>query len=256
MRKELESLPDDGFSPAVLLAQIEDGDRQSEQKLVSRYWRGLYFVLTRRTRDPDLAADLAQDTFVIVIDKARNGGIENPSGLSGFIRQVGLNLLTAHYRKERRRSTDSHAEFDIRIPDDSPTLYRQLQAKNAFNLVEQLMNELTVERDRQILKCYFIYEKDKRQICQDWDLSPEHFDRVLQRARTRLKQLTYLKLDLDSTPTGKTAASLLDTTLLVLLMMTIFYLTAKRENSFDSQVRESPPGQHLSLYGAGRNEPA
>jgi RNA polymerase sigma-70 factor (ECF subfamily) len=252
--EELDTLPDGSFSPEFLLAQIAKGDKKSEQELITRHWRGLYFILYRRTKDPDLAADLAQDTFVIVIDKARNGGIENPSVFSGFIRQVGINLMNAHYRKEKRRSTDSHSDIDVHIPDNSPTLYQQLEAKNMLGIVEQLLDELTVERDRQILKHYFIYEKDKSEICQYLELSPEHFDRVLQRARARLKQLVFLKLG--SEPTGKVASSLFNTTLLVLAVMTSLLFSEGKEHFFDRVVREIQNQRHFYLYVSAKSVPS
>lgn len=168
-----------------------------EQELVSRYWRGLYFLLSQRTQDSELAADLAQDTFLIVIEKARNGAIENPLGLANFIKQVGLNLMIAYFRKEKRRVTDTQSDIDVYIPDDSPSLYKQFESQEMLAIVCQLLDELTVERDRKILSYHYIYHKDKREICQILDLSSEHFDRVLQRARARLKQLVYMKLDPD-----------------------------------------------------------
>ena len=63
-------------SPDVLLERIRNGDKQAEEALVSQYWRGLHYIVNRQTSDAELAADIAQDAFVVVITKARKGEIE------------------------------------------------------------------------------------------------------------------------------------------------------------------------------------
>ena len=75
-------------SPDVLLERIRNGDKQAEEALVSQYWRGLHYIVNRQTSDAELAADIAQDAFVVVITKARKGEIENAAAIASFIRNV------------------------------------------------------------------------------------------------------------------------------------------------------------------------
>ena len=44
---------------------------------------------------------------------------------------------------------------------------------------------------------YFVYGQGKQVICAEFDISTEHFDRVLYRARKRLKQMMQVKLGID-----------------------------------------------------------
>lgn len=252
-KEHLETLPEASVPTELLLAQIAKGDKQSEQELISRHWRGLHYVLCRRTKDPDLAADLTQDAFLIAIDKARNSGIEKPAAFPAFIRQVGINLMLAHYRKEKRRSTDLQPEIDLYIPDDSPSIYQQLQMKSILNIVEQLMDELTVERDRTILKHYFVYDKEKLEICEELGLGADHFDRVLQRARARLKKLVVLKLGSESAK--KLSSALFDTTLLVLLAIASQFFVENKSFFSDAAMRELYNQRHLSLCVSGKSMP-
>lgn len=195
MISETESAKSAELDTEVLVNQIMDGQKQAEQVLVEHYWRGLYFILSRRSQDPELAADIAQDTFIVVIRKARNGEVKDPSALAAFIRQVGVNLLIAHYRKTTRRDTHTDPDLQIHVPDDSPDLYRKLYCEDTVKLVRQLIEELKETRDREILTQLFIYDKDKVEICATLDLSADNFDKVLYRARRRLKQLIILKLN-------------------------------------------------------------
>lgn len=170
-----------------LVRDISSGDKVAEQRLVSQYWHNLFVILLHRSKNRALAEDLCQETFIVVLQKARASKIENPDSIGAFIRQVGINLLIAHYRKEQRRDTETNSE--IEAEDLSPNLHRILHSQQAIEHVHQLIAELPTERDREILKHFYIYEHDKATICSYLDLTAEHFDRVLYRAKDRLKKI-------------------------------------------------------------------
>jgi RNA polymerase sigma-70 factor, ECF subfamily len=46
-----------------------------------------------------------------------------------------------------------------------------------------------VPRDRRLLRGYYVLDQDKEALCQELELSQEHFDRVLHRARARFREL-------------------------------------------------------------------
>ncbi len=225
------------LSDATLLQQIRDKQQSAEQTLVMRYWRGLYFILNRRSQDPDLAADIAQDTFIVVINKARNGEVENPLALAAFIRQVGVNLLIAHYRKTTRRDTHNTSDFNIQVPDNSPNLYRMLYSQNAVKLVRQLIDEMNVSRDREILINFFIYEKDKVEICAALSITADNFDKVLHRARGRLKQLIAYKCG------GAFADTVsFESLLLILAFSSAIYAASQSQSQIETQAGRSSLG--------------
>src|SRR6185436_2761559 len=58
----------------------------------------------RRTRDAALAADVAQEVTMIVIEALREGRVEDPSRLAAFALGVARNVVTSAQRGERRRS--------------------------------------------------------------------------------------------------------------------------------------------------------
>jgi len=191
----LEDQVEAEVSPAgELVVRIGDGDASAETELVNKYWKSLYFILNRRCNDNQLASDIAQDAFVVVITKARNGEINTPDAIAGFIRQTGVNLLIAHFRKETRRATDRHGEVSFEIPDDKSNVERAVESRDSLKLVQQLIGEMKVERDRDLLISYYAKEEEKSSICDRLELTSAHFDRVLFRARSRLKQLIDFKL--------------------------------------------------------------
>lgn len=174
---------------ADLVARIAAGDRQAETALVQRYARAVRAVLDRYVRS-DLAADLAQETFLLVLARIRGDGIDDPSRLAGFLRQTAINLANSERRKAQRQRTDLSVDtkFIESIADTADPL-ALIEEGDLIRLVTQLLDELPVQRDRDLLRRYLVQGEDKMAICHDYGLSAEHFDRVMHRARARLRNL-------------------------------------------------------------------
>lgn len=228
-----------------IVARISSGDKLAEQELVNTYYRGLIFILNRQTQNQALSEDLAQDTFILVIQKARNNDINNPAALSAFIRQIGINLLIGHKRKETRRDTHGVDDIEIHAPTDNMEISRALHAGKLLQITTQLLDELKTPRDKEILQSYFIYDKNKQQICQDLNLSAEHFDRVLFRARQRLKQLIQHKLGDPNNQSAKTTSLLSVGILLGVFTQQPNDLT--KSDLFTNQLRDNSAKQHLPI---------
>lgn len=226
------------YSPEELVAKIHAGEQLAEQQLVNQYWRSLYFILNRRANDPELAADMTQETFIIVINKARNGQIENPAALSAFIRQIGVNLLIANFRKESRRKTDVSEDIDVQYPDLSTDVLKSLNSQKIGRIVTQVMDELPTERDKDLLYRYFVYGQTKQLLCEEFDLTPAHFDRVLYRARNRLKQILEMRMGVDINTVG------LSSLLGVLILFGFLHSETNQSNPV-TQI-SSPPMRELS----------
>ncbi len=180
--------PAEAEAACALVTRVRAGDAAAESDLVARYSRGLAFLLRRSTGNPAWADDLHQETFRIVIERLRGAGLDQPERLAGFIRRTARNLLLAdHRRSARRRTGDLSVPENLRDPSPSP-LGRLLQDERA-HLVRRLVGELRTGRDREILYRYYLAEDAKEHICRDLGLSDVHFNRVLFRARQRLREL-------------------------------------------------------------------
>jgi len=166
---------------------------------VVRYSRGVKAILRRLTRDPALVDDIHQETFLVVLRRVRAGELRTPAALAGFIRSTARNLLIADRRKGARTSELDQDELEQaarRLPADDgedPPQLRRVMALEESQLVRRLLSELSTERDRQILLRFYLCEGSKEQVCHDLGLEPHLFNRVLFRARTRLRELWELR---------------------------------------------------------------
>lgn len=189
--------PDD-FDAALVLKAIGAGDPEAETDLVRRYSRGLLLMLTQRCGDVDLAGDMHQDTFMVVLTRLRKQPLENPEQIKAFIHTTAVNLFINHYRKEKRHNTWGDEDSLNKATDPAPDQLKRLQQEDTAKLVHGLIGELPTRRDRQILWRYFIDDIDKSTICSELDLPPDHFDKVLYRAKQRIRQ----KMDLQVRDSG------------------------------------------------------
>lgn len=186
-------MKDEEVSEATVASQLVErvhrGEMGAEEELFARYGNGVLFMLQRACGDPALAEDLQQETFRIVLTRLRSRGLEEPGGLSGYLRGTARNLLIADRRKRARRKTEADHDTVVAAADTRHGQTHKVLRREEASIVHKLIAEMSAERDRQLLYRFYIAEDDKDEICLDLGLSSLHFNRVLFRARQRFKDL-------------------------------------------------------------------
>ena len=170
-----------------LVKSVAAGDRLAEAEMVKRYNRGLLFLLRRKTRDSELAEDLLQETWAIALVKIRNGGLRDPGRLAGYLCGIANNLALSERRRVNRQRTSVNSEIVDLIPDESSNPLRHVTRAEVCRHVRDLLGDLKKERDREILNRFYVREEDKESICSYLGVDSTHFNRVLFRARQRLR---------------------------------------------------------------------
>jgi len=109
--------PDEQLSDEDLILQVQEGRRQAFDLLVLRYKDRLYNFILKMVRDPELAEEIAQDTFVrayIHADKYRT-----IARFSTWLYTIARNLIVDSSRRQRHRNHDS---LDRSPGGDGPAL--------------------------------------------------------------------------------------------------------------------------------------
>ncbi len=177
-------------SPAELAESIRSGrDRDAEVRLVERYSRGVRIVLDRQTRTSAEAEDLFQETFRLAVSKLRDGALRDPSKLGAFLSSIARNLATEHYRKASRRQTEPDSDIAEAASVVGVGQLGELLRSEEAQLVRQTLEDLSTDRDREILFRFYIAEDDKHDIAADHGLTGVQLNRLLYRARQRYKAL-------------------------------------------------------------------
>jgi RNA polymerase sigma-70 factor (ECF subfamily) len=171
-----------------LVARIVAGDTGAETELVTRFSRGVGLMLLKHTDDPQLARDLSQDTFVIALRKLRAGDLRNRNCLGPFIRKTAINLSIQYFRKQRRfiHSADGIIQLQVAPKDRTE---EKLDRRITRAMLEDILEQLSMPRDRELLRRFYLHDEDKDNVCAQLNLSAQHFDRVLHRAKQRMREL-------------------------------------------------------------------
>lgn len=175
---------------AVQLAEaIARGDRRAEDRFVRRYGPGLTAILRVRCSDPELCKDLAQEALQVALLRLRAGKVEQPEALAGFLRGTALNLLANELRRSERRLADASSDWMDELQGDTDDPAAQVENDDLVRSMRETIGGLKVARDRELLWRYYVDQAPKDVLCASLALSSEHFDRVLHRARLRLREL-------------------------------------------------------------------
>jgi RNA polymerase sigma factor (sigma-70 family) len=159
-------------------------NRQQEvEKLFEAHHDAIYRYLVRLTGDPDLAADLAQETFIRWVD--REPDRDNPRA---WLFTVATNLARDHGRVGARRLTLLRGSGEVPGMGDGPVGPDTLmEASETQRLVRKALDTLTV-KDRTLLLMQqqgFTH----REIGEALDVNPKSVGVLLSRALRRFSEL-------------------------------------------------------------------
>jgi len=173
-----------------LSRRIREGDVSAEGELCRQFEPGLRVLLRRRTGgDHGLLQDLVQETLLIVIQRLRGAGLDDPAKLAAFAAQTARNLAMASLRKAERQRTDIDSDATDRNADPKRAVDELASDLEAGLAVRALLRELPHVRDRLMLKRFYLEDHDKELICQEFDLTEAAFNQALSRARRRFRQI-------------------------------------------------------------------
>lgn len=181
-----------GTELAELVRRIIAGDGIAEDELIRRYEKAVGIIIDQIVRSQSVTEDLSQDTFKTALEKVRHGDVRDPERLSGFISGMARNLAIDYVRKARcliNREDIGEAE---QIPDPAPSQLEEILKKERRRIVRQVIDELKIQRDREVILRFYIAEEDKDQICAELGLTRSQFNNVIFRALNRFKEL-YVK---------------------------------------------------------------
>ena len=85
-----------------LAERIRGHEPAAEEELVSLFSDRVRFMVLARTRDPEVARDLAQDVMLAVVRALRGEQLREPERLAGFVHGTARNVLNNYLRTRSR----------------------------------------------------------------------------------------------------------------------------------------------------------
>lgn len=131
---------------------------------------------------PDLD-DIVQETLARFLVASREEKIHNPAAVGAFLNGVCRNVISEYRRRNMR---------DEPMPEVVPEPPgRGIPESDLFELREAIaqgMEQLS-ERDRRVLRGFYLEEKSKEEILKQTGMSDENFRVVLCRAKERFRTI-------------------------------------------------------------------
>ena len=163
--------------------RLANGDAEVEEHF-SRYFGELLCIkLRRRLRGSDAVNDVKQVTFLRVLSMIRKGGLERPEALGAVVNSVCNNILFEAYRA----GTGAAQPVEDRVSEEASAETALMDAEQR-DQVRKVMAEMPA-KDQAILRRVFFEERDKADVCREFEVDREYLRVLLHRAKLRFRSL-------------------------------------------------------------------
>ncbi|MHC4635447.1 MAG: RNA polymerase sigma factor [Planctomycetota bacterium] len=183
---------------AVLVRQSQAGDVAAMEKLILRYQNRIYNLILKICANPDDAAELAQETFVRVIENI--DGFQLRSSFYTWIFRIAVNLTLNHCKRSTRLGfTSIDAERDsqdapakmlkqILADERSPEPDAIAQKKELCEIIIKALMKLD-EAQRVVIVLRDIEGMNYAHIAETLEVKPGTVKSRLSRARNALREI-------------------------------------------------------------------
>lgn len=170
----------------ALVAGVVSGKAGAEDRLAIKFRPMIYALLIKLTSDPVRAEDLTHETLILVLQKLRSDAVNKPEKLTSFVFSTAKFSFLGWLRKKDNQVELLENMGDLVGEHDSPE--DECLSMEYSQTLETLIDQLNVPRDREILKRRYLSDQSKNEICHALALTQQHYDRVISRARLRLRE--------------------------------------------------------------------
>lgn len=170
----------------ALVTAVRENRPEALAELYTRFAKGVRFHICRQLGPQDLD-DRVHDVFLIVVQCIQRGELREPDRLMGFVRTVVRRQVAARiHQAAHERADPLDPERGTASQDEDPEA-RIIEAERSA-LVRSVLDELS-ERDREILRRFYLLEQPQEQICAEMGLSVTQFRLLKSRAKLRFGEI-------------------------------------------------------------------
>lgn len=179
----MTAAPDANASTEALVVAAQGGCAASFSELVRRHEAPLYRFLVMRTRDPEQAEELCQQSFVRCWRKLHTFRVG--ARFAPWLFTLSRNLAATHFQRRRR---DAPLEDAGDPPSGERGPHDQSAAREASEQLWDLAARLLDEAQREALWLHYAEELSPREIGEVLERPAAHVRVLLHRARRRLAE--------------------------------------------------------------------
>ncbi len=151
---------------AGLAAGVREGHASVEEELVTFFEPRVLRMMLARTRDREVARDLAQETLIAVVLALRNGQLREAERLAAFVHGIARNIVNSFFRTRGPKTELIAPEHAVADPGDA------LEGAERIRKVRAALAGLE-PIDRRILLCTLVEGMKPGEIARRLGLSSE-----------------------------------------------------------------------------------
>lgn len=149
----------------LLLESIVGEERSSVEQLYKQYYYMIEAMVVANNGNKDDAADLFQETVIVLYEKVKSGSFELQCLLKTFLYSVARRLwLKKLQEKGRYHFHTDDLENNIQVEDE---IENHIKQQNDFVIMESAMDKIG-EPCRSLLEAYYLQKKHMNTIAADF----------------------------------------------------------------------------------------
>src|ERR1700728_825744 len=171
---------------ASYIGSLCAGDRETQEHFVGYFTDLLRLKLRSKLHSPQAIEDVCQETFARVFSVLRrDGGLRQPERLGAFVNTTCNHVLFEEYRSSSR-SESLDAEGAPEPVAAGATAHDVVSSEQMKKKVSEILQSLA-PRDRSLLKAVFLEERDRDEVCREFDVEQGYLRVLLHRAKQEFK---------------------------------------------------------------------
>ncbi|MCY1279326.1 putative RNA polymerase sigma factor FecI [compost metagenome] len=164
---------------------------------MEKYYQQLVRYLTTRLRDRHLAADVAHDAYVRVLEGGRGHALEYPQA---YLYRTAVNIAVDVHRRGAVRQSESIEDVEAQANEQFLSPPDSLYLRQRAELVERALNELP-DNCRKVFLLRKLEGLAHHEIAAQMGISKDmvekHIVNAMKHCRIRVREMEYSKADPD-----------------------------------------------------------
>ncbi|MBO7570937.1 MAG: sigma-70 family RNA polymerase sigma factor [Bacteroidales bacterium] len=144
----------DKFTDQMLIDAFVAGDKKCIEVLIQRYKDNVYSYILLNVKNPTLADDIFQDTFVKVISSLKSRGYSDEGKFLSWVIRISHNLIVDNFRNQKNMGTTSSDENEFVLNSTSlsdSTVEDRIVEDQIFADVKKLLDYLPPEQKEVVM---------------------------------------------------------------------------------------------------------
>ena len=149
----------------ILLQGLANEDKNSIERIYREHFKMVQNLVVNNNGSTDDAADLFQESMIVLFEKVKTGGFELHCQLKTFIYAVSRRLWLKKLNQQQRYSSGAENMEDVPSVEEDMEMHESRQKE--FSLMEAAMNKIG-EPCKSLLEAYYLQKKQMQAIAADF----------------------------------------------------------------------------------------